>query len=291
MTDTHSPQPTDDEDAGPKFLMLDRLASARWAYTDDGKRKMALQDMIRNQVPRINRFWRKMLSPNLAEHFQRLTLGLIPTQFLAPSEQFRKKGWNQLIYDSAPLEPGASVAVIGAFKGDSVEAWLRNYPGINLFAYEPVPQYFQELRPRFRDSKVNLYNFGISEKDEFRDFAVLGASTTGDSWRAGNLGGEQLEKSIRVKFKSLEHAVSSWPSFVDVLEINIEGGEFELLEIFAKGDMLGRVGQVFVQFHDVGPSTPDQVQKSRQLLRNTHSQIWCFDMVWELWGPKQGTRR
>jgi FkbM family methyltransferase len=216
-------------------------------------------------------------------YFQKLTLGLVPSQFLTPADQFRKAGWNQLIYDSAEVPPGGSIAVFGAFKGDSVSQWIESSPGVEVFAYEPVPEYFHELCKKFSGQRVKVYNFGVSDKNEFRIFNVGDVFSTGNEWRAENLDGQVFAQQIRVNFRSLEHAVDSWPPFIDVLEINIEGGEYELLEIFAKAGILARVRQVFVQFHDVGPTTSEEIRKARQYLESTHVQVWSFEMVWESW--------
>ena len=88
---------------------------------------------------------------------------------------------------------------------------------------------------------------------------------------------------IEVNFRSLTDEKKSWPTEIDVMEINIEGGEFELIELLDEHQLLSRIGTVFVQFHDIGEKTREHVESARQTLRQTHRQLWSYDMVWECW--------
>lgn len=47
------------------------------------------------------------------------------------------------------------------------------------------------------------------------------------------------------------------------MEINIEGGEYELIRSLSAVGLLERVVNVFVQFHDVGQDTEEQVGRAR----------------------------
>jgi hypothetical protein len=73
---------------------------------------------------------------------------------------------------------------------------------------------------------------------------------------------------------------------IDLLKVNIEGGEYELLEhLIATGD-IRKVRKLQVQFHDFVPDAIPRRARILQGLAQTHAQHWNFHFVWEEWGLK-----
>lgn len=239
---------------------------------------MGFTDVVENQKGKLRLFRKRAL--------RRIRVWLVPAQFLSAVDQFRKAGHNQLIYKSATLPDKASTAIFGAYLGDSLAEWLEKSPNGSFYAYEPVPKFFEKLEARFTHPNVHLFQFGISERDEFRHFSLLDDATSGDGWRAEKVADGIQPKSVQVEFRSASVLRKVWPAEVDVMEINIEGGEHELLQILAESQLLNRVKQIFVQFHDVGSATEEFLSQARRTLAKTHRQIWSFDMVWEFWEKK-----
>ena len=74
-------------------------------------------------------------------------------------------------------------------------------------------------------------------------------------------------------FKSVAEASDEWPGSIDTAEINIEGGEYELIRGLSEIGFLERIQNVFVQFHDIGQETEEQIGRARARLEVTHD--WC----------------
>jgi aryl-alcohol dehydrogenase-like predicted oxidoreductase len=70
---------------------------------------------------------------------------------------------------------------------------------------------------------------------------------------------------------------------VDLLKLNIEGGEYDVLDRLAESHWLPRIRQVSVQFHEWLPHAHLRRQRNRRALARTHVERWCYPWVWEFW--------
>ena len=76
---------------------------------------------------------------------------------------------------------------------------------------------------------------------------------------------------------------------IDLMSINIEGGEYELLDRIIEIGMINNIVNIQVQFHQWYPSykQSDLLRKSLQdRLSITHKLTYCYDFVWEDWQIK-----
>jgi FkbM family methyltransferase len=206
---------------------------------------------------------------------------LIPDYKLSPTQRFVRDGLSSRIYSSVPRARVSKVLVFGGYKGASVEGWLKKSPLATVQTYEPVPDYADILCDRFRTDRVEVHRFGVGEQGGSRTFFIMGDATSGHPAIFSGASGNTA--AVEVIFQNATDASKTWPATVDVAEVNIEGGEYELLSALAEAHLLSRIRDVFVQFHDVGPETPAVVAEARSLLAESHRLVWCYDMVWEYW--------
>jgi hypothetical protein len=68
--------------------------------------------------------------------------------------------------------------------------------------------------------------------------------------------------------------------------VNIEGGEYELLEAMLQQGLAGRVRYFQIQFHDHVPGAEERAGRIRQGLAATHELQWSFPWIWESWRRK-----
>jgi hypothetical protein len=78
---------------------------------------------------------------------------------------------------------------------------------------------------------------------------------------------------------------------IDLMKINIEGGEYELLEHMIEKDLIGMVDQFIIQFHnkDLGLNiykAKERRDEIRKALSKTHKEVWCEPFIWEKWVKK-----
>ena len=207
---------------------------------------------------------------------------MLRTLGLDSISRFRRAGWNDVLYRSVLPKPNVRVAIFGGYKGDSVAGWLSRLPDAVFAVFEPVPEFAGALRTRFPADEISIYEFGVSERQERRDF-IIADDSSGTFVHSHHKASPAIEATA-VQFEDTDTlrgilGQESW----DVLEINIEGGEYELIELMANEDLLSRFAKIFVQFHRVGKGTRHHVRHARKSLARTHEQIWNYAMVWEHW--------
>lgn len=77
---------------------------------------------------------------------------------------------------------------------------------------------------------------------------------------------------------------------IAVVKINIEGGEYELLEYIISKGLMKNIRNLQVQFHYIeGKDCERMYQVLAQLLSLTHTLQWRYPFCWESW-ERKGTR-
>jgi hypothetical protein len=95
----------------------------------------------------------------------------------------------------------------------------------------------------------------------------------------------RADNSIIIQLKSIidfldEHKIKN----VDLIKINIEGGEYELLEKLIEEDKISIFNNIQVQFHDfVIPNAKERMVQIQSRLKSTHFITYQFEFVWENW--------
>lgn len=75
-------------------------------------------------------------------------------------------------------------------------------------------------------------------------------------------------------------------SEIALMKINIEGGEYELLEHMLDTGLVSRVCNFQVQFHDFVPDAYPRMLAIQERLRATHELTYYFPFIWENWKRK-----
>ncbi len=75
---------------------------------------------------------------------------------------------------------------------------------------------------------------------------------------------------------------------IDLFKINIEGGEYRLLDRMIECDLLSIVKHFQIQFHKVDNESGQKMKRIQHILKNTHIPEWsCRPYVWESWIRKE----
>jgi cell wall assembly regulator SMI1 len=77
---------------------------------------------------------------------------------------------------------------------------------------------------------------------------------------------------------------------IDLMKVNIEGGEYDLLEHVIATGLIHRVENIQVQFHDFFPDAVRRMAKIHDELTKTHYLTYQYRFVWENWRLKRGTQ-
>lgn len=190
---------------------------------------------------------------------------------------FREKGEARRL--DYPLGPESIVVDLGGYRGDF--AWaINNRYGSVVHAFEPMPKFAAQAQARFADNdKVHIHCFGLGSKNG--EFAL---SDDGPASSFVDLG-----KAMRHQMCEIHEINSTLDALgidhIDLLKINIEGGEYDVLTALIAGGRLPRIKHLQIQFHTVGDFEHDR-DAIRAELEKTHDERWCYRFVWESWSLK-----
>lgn len=187
------------------------------------------------------------------------------------------------------LPEGAVVLDVGAYIGEWSERVLqradaRGPRDLRVHAFEPEPSSVKQLRKGIgQDPRVQLHPFGLGGHDRLELLTIdgPGSSVYGDPATPGVLGATEVE------LRDADAVLSSQAvDRIDLVKINIEGGEYELLDRLHDAGWLGRMGTVIVQFHEFAPDAYRARRRNRRWLAETHRCTWSYTWVYERWDPK-----
>ena len=191
---------------------------------------------------------------------------------------FKDKGDQTLRLDYPELTPDSIVFDLGGYLGDFSAAIIERY-NCKIYIFEPHPEYFSKCIKRFSSYKnVKVINYGLADKDgEF----LLSNQSDGSSFINPNHAKKDgIKCVIRDVFGVLkEQNITS----VDLMKINIEGGEFPLMEHIISSGKQAIVRQYQIQFHNFVEKAVDRRIQISRALSETHIRTWCYTFVWENW--------
>lgn len=188
-------------------------------------------------------------------------------------ERFRQDGYDDLITADLGLTEASHVVEVGGYLGVWSSQIVDLY-NCNIQIFEPVPEYFEFLKEKFLGmEKVRIYNFGLSASNKVMLFGKSGPAT----------GRSSNGEAIQVNLRSVHEISNILPEEIDLIAINIEGGEYELIPELYKSKLIHRCKSVFIQFHLLDHNSKKQRKNCRGLLLRTHEMAWSYDFVWEAW--------
>lgn len=176
------------------------------------------------------------------------------------------------------LNSNSTVVDAGGYKGGWTSAiWSTYSPTIYIF--EPVKSYYDGIASKFSgNNKIKVHNSGLSNKDEEVEINV---STDSSSVYVGN---GPKEKIILIDF--IKFVKDNNINKIDLIKINIEGGEYDLLETIIKNGYAENITDIQVQFHGFVENSIERRNLIRSELEKTHYLTYDFEFIWENWKKK-----
>ncbi len=183
-----------------------------------------------------------------------------------------------------PLRKESVVFDVGGYRGDFAQKIFTRYQS-TIMIFEPVHDFYSIIQKRFQKEKDKIfaYNFGLSgqTKDETividRDESSL------------YLLSEGKRQSIQI-MDIVEFMETNRIDAVDLIKINIEGGEYPLLHRMIDGGIISRFKNIQIQFHQTYPGAIEERNKIQHKLCETHTQTYEYYFVWENWTLRTKTQ-
>ena len=175
------------------------------------------------------------------------------------------------------LNENSTIMDLGGYTGVWIDKMINKY-NPKVYDIEPVKSFFKIMENKFNDNnKVNLVNLGVSNENKK---SLIYLSDDGSSFQGT---GESEEVEL-VTMGNLLNICKL--NKVDLLQINIEGEEYPLLEHMLETGTINKFKNIQIQFHHQGfVFDPISRRKKIQngLIKNGFTQKYNFEFVWESW--------
>ncbi|MEO0529165.1 MAG: FkbM family methyltransferase [Planctomycetota bacterium] len=177
-----------------------------------------------------------------------------------------------------PLDANDVVLDLGGYEGEWAAAIHEEY-GSTVHVFEPVPSFCSAITERFAtNDKVHAHECGLAGT---ADTISIALSADGSSAWADK--SDAVEARLESAATFLE---ANGIDEVALCKINIEGGEYELLEALLDQGLIGRFRNLQVQFHTFVPDAERRMRAIQDRLALTHALTYSFPFVWENWRRK-----
>jgi len=182
----------------------------------------------------------------------------------------------RLNYD---LNEHSMVFDLGGYEGQWASDIFSRYCS-TIHIFEPVADFAKRTEQRFRrNQKIFVHDFGLGKANGSADILVNGADSS--LYKKGNelVPGRFVEAIEFMHKNNIEK--------INLMKINIEGGEYDLLEHLIETDFVNNIGNIQVQFHDFVPKAQHRMAMIQKDLQKTHNLTYQYLFVWENWRRKE----
>jgi FkbM family methyltransferase len=199
--------------------------------------------------------------------------------FFDSFKRWRADGMERVRMQFPTIDATSVVFDVGGFQGNWATA-VHDRHGAQVHIFEPHPAFAAQIAQRFHDTPaIILHPFALGSTE-----GTLNLSDDGDASSSFRSTGASV--TGRIEPVARFFAGHDIPR-IDLIKINIEGGEYDLLPALAQAGILPRIGVLQVQFHLYSPDDIARREAIRATLAQTHTCDWCYDFVWEQWSLRQ----
>ena len=199
------------------------------------------------------------------------------SEFLSPIQNFALHGYNECLYEDLPLNGDSLVIILGGFLGESGYRFRTKF-GCKILIVEPIPKFVNELETKFEgEHKVEILPKAVSNRNGYMQLFLDGERTSSIN---------EADTMVEVPVMDICLLVRDQNQRVDLIEFNIEGGEYDCLIALIESGLISTINILQIQFHNFSQSSELNRAQIREKLRLTHSLIFNYEWVWERWELK-----
>jgi len=167
--------------------------------------------------------------------------------------------------------------------GGYVGQWASDIYGMyncHIYIFEPVQYFVENIKKRFeRNKKININSFGLGGKNETISINVSADGSSTIKKVSNNKTDVKIVDIIEfIKQNNIQK--------IDLIKINIEGGEYELLNRLIDSGFIHNIDNILVQFHNFFPEAKNEMNEIKDILSYSHKPIYQYEFIWELWSKK-----
>lgn len=179
------------------------------------------------------------------------------------------------------LHPNSVVLDLGGYEGQWSSDIFARYL-CNIYVFEPVSAYFNLIQQRFEHNpKIACFQFGLSDKNYTTQINIGEFASSTFSYK------KKFSATETITIKAFaDFVAANQITTIDLLKVNIEGGEYDLLDHLLSSGYIANIHHLLIQFHNFVPQADTRRAAIKQQLNLTHRPIYEYDYVWELWALK-----
>ena len=209
-----------------------------------------------------------------------------PKRYKKPLTQFEKElnKWNKdsgeyTLRLNYSLSKDSIVFDLGGYKGEWASCIYSMYQ-CNVQVFEPHPSFNKHLNLMFRsNSKITVYPFGLGKETE----AFKLYSNEFSSSIYNKVSDSKVDITIK---KFIDFINKEGIKSIDLIKINIEGGEYDLLEHILETGFMENIKNLQIQFHNFVENSDSRMEDIQTRLSKTHKTTYQYNYVWENWERK-----
>jgi FkbM family methyltransferase len=215
------------------------------------------------------------LSSVLAKIRVRLRMSLFPTRTDREFIRWIGDDGDARARQEYDLDCHSLVFDCGGYKGQWASDIYARY-NCRVLVFEPVKSFAEQIERRFsRNSRIEVFRMALGSAARQES---IGLSADGSSVYRKASQRETIRFEDVARFFA-EHRIER----VDLMKLNIEGGEYELLPRMIEAGLIGRIRNLQIQFHEVTSDSADRMDAIRRDLAQTHDPAYEYRFVWEGW--------
>jgi FkbM family methyltransferase len=184
------------------------------------------------------------------------------------------------------LNPNSVVYDVGGFEGNWAAEISARY-ACRIFVFEPVSSFVGQLNKRFgANNQIRVLAYGLDGADGEALISTLeeASSTYRDEDNHAKASGQ---KEL-IRLRAIDAVMTELKTrHIDLIKINIEGGEYGLLECLLDKGLIGEIDNLQIQFHDFVPDAEARMNRIKSRLSATHELTYEYVFVWENWKRKK----
>jgi len=176
-----------------------------------------------------------------------------------------------------PLTADSIVFDVGGYAGNwTSQIWDKYHCNIHVF--EPVVEFANIIKGKFSGNlKIYVHPYGLGAKNELMKMHIAGDRSSIHDYLPG------AKEGYAEILGAVPYIESLGIKRIDLMKINIEGGEYDLMEHFIRQGWTKYITDIQIQFHDFVPDANTRADNIRDELKLTHHLTYNYVPYWENW--------
>lgn len=204
---------------------------------------------------------------------------IFPSFLTKEYNRFRKDGGDYSLRFNYPLTSESIVFDVGGFEGDFASDIFSRMP-CKVYIFEPIVKFAKKIEKRFESNHmIKVFAFGLSNKTETKIIGVIGDGQGSSTYRVNDSDILDSIDLIDIMYFLEKNNISE----IDLLKLNIEGGEYDLLPRLLDQNKVSEIKYIQIQFHDIEKDSKQKKDLIRKNLKKTHICDYCYEFTWENW--------